>query len=78
VGANEQARNVEALSYLDGSGHAVAIICESDVHEHEIRPHPPREFDCLFCRCRGADHLMAQVLNYPFHVQRRPKLVVRS
>ena len=34
------------------------------------------ELDCLFCRGRRANHLMAQRLHYPLHVKRRPKLVV--
>jgi hypothetical protein len=47
MGADEQAWNVEALSYLDGGGHTVAIVCQSDVHQHEIRPHPLIAFSAV-------------------------------
>jgi hypothetical protein len=32
--------------------------------------------DCLFCRGRRANRLMAQLQHYPLHVKRRPNLVV--
>ena len=53
VRTDEKARNVEPLSNLDGSGHTVAIVGQSYIHQDQV--------GASWARCAaGAEHQLAR------------------